>query len=94
MFAIGGINFPLGVLIYWLTTNLWSMGQQFWVIRNNPQPGTPAYDAKMKRDEHKAAKKGGGATTSTATVVPEVVEPTPPPRNQPKRQSRKKRKGS
>ncbi|MCB0897788.1 MAG: membrane protein insertase YidC [Actinobacteria bacterium] len=92
MFAIGGINFPLGVLIYWLTTNLWSMGQQFWVIRNNPQPGTPAFDAKAKRDAAKAEKKGGG--TTTATVAPEVVEPKPPARNQPKRQSRKKRKGS
>ena len=35
-FAIGGQNFPIGVLIYWFTTNLWSMGQQFYVIRNNP----------------------------------------------------------
>ena len=42
IFAIGGFNFPIGVLIYWTTTNLWSMGQQFYVIRNNPQPGTPA----------------------------------------------------
>ena len=94
MFAVGGINFPLGVLIYWLTTNLWSMGQQFWVIRNNPQPGTPAYDAKEKRDAAKRAKKGGGTSATTTTVVPEVVEPAPPARNQPKRQSRKKRKGS
>ena len=94
MFAVGGINFPLGVLIYWLTTNLWSMGQQFWVIRNNPQPGTPAYDAKEKRDAAKRAKKDGGTSATTTTVVPEVVEPAPPARNQPKRQSRKKRKGS
>ena len=94
MFAVGGINFPLGVLIYWLTTNLWSMGQQFWVIRNNPQPGTPAYDAKEKRDAAKRAKKGGGTSATTTTVVPEVAEPATPARNQPKRQSRKKRKGS
>ena len=44
MFAVGGMNFPIGVLIYWFTTNVWTMGQQFWVIRNNPQPGTPAAD--------------------------------------------------
>jgi YidC/Oxa1 family membrane protein insertase len=93
MFAVGGINFPLGVLIYWLTTNLWSMGQQFWVIRNNPQPGTPAHDAKQKRDQAKAAKKSG-RVTATGAVVPEVVEAPKPQRNQPKRQSRKKRKGS
>jgi YidC/Oxa1 family membrane protein insertase len=93
MFAIGGINFPLGVLIYWLTTNLWSMGQQFWVIRNNPQPGTPAFDAKAKRDAAKAAKKSG-AVSSTGAIVPDVVEPPKPTRNQPKRQTRKKRKGA
>src|SRR5918998_419822 len=45
IFAIGGINFPVGVLIYWFTSNLWTMGQQFYIIRRNPAPGTPAYDA-------------------------------------------------
>jgi YidC/Oxa1 family membrane protein insertase len=94
MFAVGGINFPIGVLIYWLTTNLWSMGQQFYVIRNNPQPGTPAFDAKEKRDAAKAAKKAGTAATAASATA--VVEPEPPKqvRNQPKRQTRKKRKGS
>ncbi|MEZ5157900.1 MAG: membrane protein insertase YidC [Candidatus Nanopelagicales bacterium] len=93
MFAVGGINFPLGVLLYWLTTNLWSMGQQFYVIRNNPQPGTPAHEAKMKRDAEKAAKKNTVSTAVAEPVVSEVVEPPKPTRNQPKRQPRKKRKG-
>ncbi len=42
IFAVFGVNFPIGVLLYWLTTNLWSMGQQFYVIRRNPTPGSPA----------------------------------------------------
>jgi YidC/Oxa1 family membrane protein insertase len=29
VFGLGGIVFPIGVLIYWTTTNLWTMGQQF-----------------------------------------------------------------
>ena len=41
VFAIGGIAFPIGVLIYWTTSNLWTMCQQFYVIRNGPAPGTP-----------------------------------------------------
>jgi YidC/Oxa1 family membrane protein insertase len=45
IFAVGGINFPVGVLIYWFVSNLWTMGQQFYVIRRNPAPGTPAYQA-------------------------------------------------
>ncbi len=31
IFGVGGIVFPIGVLIYWTTTNLWTMGQQFFV---------------------------------------------------------------
>jgi YidC/Oxa1 family membrane protein insertase len=32
VFALFGFKFPLGVLLYWLTTNFWSMGQQSIVI--------------------------------------------------------------
>ena len=53
VFAVGGINFPVGVLIYWFTSNLWTMGQQFYVIRRNPAPGTPAYDAWEERRKSK-----------------------------------------
>ena len=53
VFAIGGVNFPIGVLIYWFTTNLWSMGQQFY-DQEQPQPGTPAFEAK------EAARREGG----------------------------------
>ena len=52
-FLIGGFNFPIGVLIYWFVSNLWTMGQQFYVIRRNPAPGTPAYDAmEARKREH------------------------------------------
>ena len=57
IFAVGGINFPVGVLIYWFTSNLWTMGQQFYVIRRNPAPGTPAFDAWEARRKAKAAHK-------------------------------------
>ena len=58
VFAVGGIAFPIGVLFYWTTSNLWTMGQQFYVIRNNPAPGTPAFAAKEERDKAKAKRKG------------------------------------
>ena len=58
VFAVGGIAFPIGVLFYWTTSNLWTMGQQFYVIRNNPAPGTPAFAAKQERVEAKARRKG------------------------------------
>jgi len=93
MFAIGGINFPVGVLIYWFTTNLWSMGQQFYVIRNNPQPNTPAYEAwearKAEKEARKAVKRGEIATVEEALAPPPAA---PVKRAQPKRQSRSQRK--
>jgi YidC/Oxa1 family membrane protein insertase len=59
IFAVGGVNFPVGVLIYWLTSNLWTMGQQFYIIRRNPAPGTPAYAAWEIRQKAKAAHRRG-----------------------------------
>jgi YidC/Oxa1 family membrane protein insertase len=56
-FAISGVNFPIGVLIYWTTTNLWSMGQQFFVIRNNPAPGSEAEKVYLKREDEKLKRK-------------------------------------
>ncbi|PWD51125.1 membrane protein insertase YidC [Serinibacter arcticus] len=58
IFAVTGVNFPIGVLIYWTTTNLWSMGQQFYVIRRNPAPGSEAETAMLERKARKAARRG------------------------------------
>lgn len=49
MYIFFGATIPLGVLIYLLTTTVWSMGQQAWIIRNNPTAGTPAYLAWEER---------------------------------------------
>ena len=57
IFAVTGINFPVGVPIYWFTSNLWTMGQQFYVIRRNPAPGTPAYVAWEERRQHHASRR-------------------------------------
>jgi YidC/Oxa1 family membrane protein insertase len=88
MFAVFGINFPIGVLIYWLTTNLWTGGQQFYVIRRNPAPGSPAYDALQER---RKAKQAGGSDPAPAAEPP--PSPPKPPRQQPKRRPRSQRKG-
>jgi YidC/Oxa1 family membrane protein insertase len=39
IFGAGGIVFPIGVLIYWTTTNLWTLAQQFVVDRRAPGHG-------------------------------------------------------
>ena len=90
-FGLGGVAFPIGVLLYWTTSNLWTMGQQFYVIRNNPAPGTPAFKAKQDRDRAKAAKRGTVLEVEE-TPVPEVEQRRPATRQQPQRQSRASRK--
>lgn len=85
VFAIGGIAFPVGVLIYWTTSNFWTMGQQFYVIRNNPAPGTPAFKAKQERD----VKHGKNVAEDP---LKELEKPHPGiTRNQPKKQTRNQR---
>ena len=96
-FGLGGVAFPIGVLLYWTTSNLWTMGQQFYVIRNNPAPGTPAFEAKKERDRQKAVRKGeplpdAAADSAAATTV--VEERRPAQRQQPVRQPREQRKKS
>ena len=97
VFAIGGIAFPIGVIIYWTTSNLWTMCQQFYVIRRNPAPGTPAAKAKEERDAHKRARKGLSTapettTATTTTTVVSASEAAEKRRQQPKKQSREQRK--
>ena len=38
MFVVFAVNVPLAVVLYWVTTNLWSMGQQWVLLRNAPTP--------------------------------------------------------
>nr|WP_202447408.1 membrane protein insertase YidC [Streptomyces sp. SID5468] len=88
MFAVFGINFPVGVLVYWLTTNVWTMGQQMFVIRRNPTPGSIAFKERQERLRAKgklAEEPAKGAAAKTA----ESGQPVR--RQQPKRQSKSQR---
>lgn len=93
VFAVSGVNFPIGVLLYWLTTNIWSMGQQFYVIRRMPAPGSPAEKALNDR----RAKRGRPLLGSVASSGDDDQSnddpqgPQPGQRVQPKKQSKSQR---
>ncbi|MEU1509096.1 membrane protein insertase YidC [Kitasatospora sp. NPDC005748] len=103
MFAVMGINFPVGVLVYWLTTNVWSMGQQLIVIRNNPTPGSKAWDERQVRlkkngrlnpdgSEIKGALWGMLPPKKTAASAEAVVEDAVQVRRQqPRKQTKSQR---
>ena len=91
IFAISGVNFPVGVLIYWSTTNLWTLGQQFYVIMRNPTPGSPAYEELQRK---KAAKDSGISGTDALGAIESGSQEAPKPaqRVQPTRNNKKKKK--
>jgi YidC/Oxa1 family membrane protein insertase len=84
IFAITGVNFPVGVLIYWSTTNLWTWGQQYYVIKRNPTPGSPAYEELQR----KRNKKSGVVETEE----PETSEGTTMEKGQRQQPKKKKKK--
>ncbi|NIJ05610.1 membrane protein insertase YidC [Frigoribacterium faeni] len=79
VFVFSGLSFPLGVMFYWLTSNIWTMAQQFLVIRNMPTPGSEAALAREERLAKKAQRKGLGLGDITVTEIesaPAVAKPT------------------
>ncbi len=87
IFAISGVNFPVGVLIYWSTTNFWTWGQQYYVIKRNPTPGSPAFEEL----ERKRAKKSGVVEPEAGSPETPSVEEVKGQRNQPKKKKKKKK---
>lgn len=73
MFAVFGINFPVGVLVYWLTTNVWTMGQQMYVIRNNPTPGSKAQAAYLERLQKHVTHHGKIRSRGEKAIVKAIV---------------------
>jgi YidC/Oxa1 family membrane protein insertase len=86
IFAISGVNFPIGVLIYWSTTNFWTWGQQYYVIKRNPTPGSPAYEELQRK---RAAK--GLIELPEQKAQEKAPEAPQGQRQQPKKNKKKRR---
>jgi YidC/Oxa1 family membrane protein insertase len=80
---------PMGVLIYLLTTNFWTMGQQFYILHNSPMPGSRAYQAWEARQ---AAKQKPVPAPAPAAGIEDAEPAIPPQRVQPRRTTKAKRK--
>jgi YidC/Oxa1 family membrane protein insertase len=89
IFAISGVNFPVGVLIYWSTTNIWTWGQQFYVIKRNPTPGSPAFEELARK---RAAKNKEDGIVIDPTTPTEELGDVKGQRNQPQKKKKKKKK--
>jgi len=61
LFGLFGLGFPLGVLMYWVTTNIWTLAQQHYIFKRYPPPsvGTDGSAATAKSGGAKAGAKAG-----------------------------------
>lgn len=93
IFAVSGVNFPVGVLIYWSTTNFWTWGQQYYVIKRNPTPGSPAYEELQRKKAQKAKKDPSNSSGSVIDGAnPESKSEQSPEVKGQRKQPKKKKK--
>ncbi len=106
VFVLFIISFPAGLILYWITTNAWTMGQQY-VIRRRVGPVTPVTTAgpapppargavRAARGEPNgsgAGKKGSKqpASVGTSRASPSRDGPPPPPPGKKKKRSGRRR---
>jgi YidC/Oxa1 family membrane protein insertase len=72
----GGAQFPVGLLLYWMTTNLWTVGQGI-VTRRLREQMTPAVAKRSSRTPPKTAQP---APDGAAAAEPKGQKPTAPRR--------------
>ncbi|MHA6669720.1 membrane protein insertase YidC [Homoserinimonas sp. A447] len=89
VFLFSGFTFPLGVMFYWLVSNLWTMVQQFLVIRNMPTPGS---EAALAREARLAKKRQRLGITIVEEGQPEPELPKTTQRQQPVNPKNRKKK--
>ncbi len=98
IFIFSGFTFPLGVMFYWVFGNLWTMGQQFLVIRNMPTPGSDAALAREARLARRRQRRPQVATEGAGGVggfsIVEEPKKVTTQRQQPVGKNRAKKNGT
>jgi YidC/Oxa1 family membrane protein insertase len=104
VFVLFIFRFPAGLLVYWITTNLWTMGQQYFVRRSMSVPPAASPPDTGKGTVLPARDKGsaGGSSTNGSSAGPRKAggepalagvtgaPPPPPPRKKKKRSGKRR----
>ena len=100
VFVVFIINFPAGLLVYWITTNLWTIVQQMIIRKRLGPMRPPGSESGMGLGELLRGGSGGGGEPSAAPAAagtaggdsnPPKGKPSGPPPAPPRR--KKKRSG-
>jgi YidC/Oxa1 family membrane protein insertase len=88
-------RFPAGLVLYWVTTNLWTVGQGLITRRLMPKTPAPSLfgERKSSRTPPKDAKEDGDGGGNGAKKGPESPKPAPARSQQPPRKVRRKKTG-
>ncbi|MES9540594.1 membrane protein insertase YidC [Actinomadura sp. NPDC000600] len=99
LFGLFGLGFPLGVLMYWVTSNSWTLAQQHYIYKRYPPPGTDAAAAaatagtktgpkaagsKPSGSKTGASKNGQAPASGIKAKLKKEPEPAPEPEDKPK----------
>ncbi len=95
-FVIILYRYPAGLLVYWITTNLWTIGQGYFVRRRigppptvSPSKGASAALAKGSSNGRPEGSGGAKGEPALAGAGP-ASAPPPPPRKKKKRSGRRR----
>ena len=75
-FSLTGLYWQYGLVLYWVTTNLWTLGQQYFMFRNwdipstEPAGATAGATATPVRAGQSSLRPASGAKTGTAKAAP------------------------
>ena len=83
-------RFPAGLVLYWVTTNLWTVGQGLITRRLVPKTAPPSLPRKTSRTPPREDGDGGGNGAKTTTDGPQPSQPRTAA--QPPRKVRRKKK--
>jgi YidC/Oxa1 family membrane protein insertase len=88
------LNFPVGLVIYWVTTNLWTVGQGLVTRRLVPKTPAPQIQRRSSRTPPKDEGDGDGNGAKTEGPAPKPAPAAQQQRpRQPQQVRRKKKKG-
>jgi len=82
------VNFPVGLVLYWVTTNLWTVGQGIVTRRLVPKKPPPG-PKRSSRTPPRGEESGDGATPSAA---PQPAQPSAAPRRVKRKKKKKARR--
>jgi YidC/Oxa1 family membrane protein insertase len=87
-------RFPVGLLLYWMTTNLWTVGQGIITRRMVPKPAPPPKRSSRTppKEETATADGGSGEPSPAAATAAQAASVRSTP-SAPRRVKRKKKRG-